>query len=75
MNRRALLKTSLGLLGAGYSVASQAPEATHQPRGVGALKITDAKAIRRNKYLYYQIFTDGGVTGVGEPSPSNELAG
>jgi D-galactarolactone cycloisomerase len=75
MNRRALLKTSLGLLGAGYSVASQAPEATHRPRGVGALKITDAKAIRRNKYLYYQIFTDGGVTGVGEPSPSNELAG
>jgi L-alanine-DL-glutamate epimerase-like enolase superfamily enzyme len=41
-----------------------------RPRGVGPLKITDAKAVVENGYLYYRIFTDGGVTGVGEPSPS-----
>ena len=45
-----------------------------RPRGIGPLKITDAKAIRRGGYLYYKIFTSGGVTGVGEPSPSNGAA-
>ncbi len=42
--------------------------------GAGRLKITDAKAIRTGGYLYYKLFTDVGVTGVGEPSPSNSAA-
>ena len=45
--------------------------ASHRPKGIGPLKITDARTLRYGDYDYFKIFTDGGVTGVGEPSHSN----
>jgi L-alanine-DL-glutamate epimerase-like enolase superfamily enzyme len=42
-----------------------------RPRGVSALKITDAKTLVKNGYLYYRLYTDAGLTGIGEPSHSN----
>lgn len=40
-------------------------------KGLPPLKITDLKAVNANGYIFYRLYTNGGVTGVGEPSPSN----
>ncbi len=70
MPSKTLRRTFLSALaGAGFA----APQ-TLRPRGTGPLKITDARAIVSHGYLYYKLFTDGGVTGVGEPSPSGGAA-
>lgn len=56
-------------------IAAAAPAAalgqSARPRGIGPLKITDAKAVNADGYVYYKIFTNGGIVGIGEPSPSN----
>src|SRR5205085_3800129 len=57
---------------AAAALPAAAQEATsHRPKGIGPLKITDARTLRSGDYDYFKIFTDGGVTGVGEPSHSN----
>lgn len=40
-------------------------------KGLPPLKITDLKAVNANGYIFYRVYTNGGVTGIGEPSPSN----
>lgn len=40
-------------------------------KGLPPLKITDLKAIGTGNSLFFRVYTDGGVTGVGEPSHSN----
>ncbi|MGC9970472.1 MAG: mandelate racemase/muconate lactonizing enzyme family protein [Bryobacteraceae bacterium] len=60
-------------LGSGFLAATaglQGKEASLLPRGFGPLKITDAKAVSADGYIYYKVFTDGGIIGIGEPSPS-----
>lgn len=57
----------IGAAGASCAAAWQ----TQRPRGIPPLKITDLKAQRKGDYVFYRVFTDGGVTGIGEPSPSN----
>lgn len=51
--------------------AAAQPAASHRPKGIGPLKITDAKTLRAGNYDYFKIYTGGGVTGIGEPSHSN----
>ncbi len=51
------------------AAAQEAP--SRRPKGVGPLRITDARTLRAGGYEYFKIYTDGGVTGIGEPSHSN----
>ncbi len=55
---------------AALPVAAQ-ETAARRPKGIGPLKITDARTLRSGSYDYFKIYTDGGVTGIGEPSHSN----
>ncbi len=34
-------------------------------KGLPPLKITDLKAVNANGYIFYRLYTNGGVTGVG----------
>ena len=65
MKRRSLL----GAFAAAPLLAQE--ETGRRPRGMPPLKITDVKAVNAEGYIFYRVYTDGGVTGVGEPSPSN----
>lgn len=65
MNRRSLL----GALAAAPVFAQETP--SRRPRGLPPLKITNVKAVNAGGYVFYRVYTNGGVTGVGEPSPSN----
>jgi len=62
-------RTLLGSLTA-LPLAAQ-ESAPLRPRGIPPLKITDIKAVNADGYVFYRVYTNGGVTGVGEPSPSN----
>jgi L-alanine-DL-glutamate epimerase-like enolase superfamily enzyme len=55
---------------AALPAAAQTP-AARRPKGISPLKITDAKTLSAGGYEYFKIYTDGGVTGIGEPSHSN----
>ncbi len=70
MNRRTLIGSLTALPLSARKVDAQ-DSATLRPRGIPPLKITDVKAVNANGYVFYRVYTNGGVTGVGEPSPSN----
>lgn len=69
ISRRRLLSAALG--GAAVASAQSEPATPTRPRAIGPVRITDAKALRKGSYLYYRLYTDAGITGIGEPSPSN----
>ena len=65
-------RTLLGALATGAAAPIPAQEqAGFRPKGLPSLKITDLKAVNAGGYVFYRVYTSGGVTGVGEPSPSN----
>jgi len=63
MNRR---QFSQALLGLGAATFAGAPAFSSQRRGMVSMKITDVKTIPVDSYLFVQIRTNEGITGLGE---------